>query len=147
MCKVSESEKVPTADVRKEATQILDELGHSLGIKKVRFVAYFLIKVFKALFNRIYVNDEGIQMVGKEVTFSQFNTTNIVMKIYLQLRKLVHEYPILLMPTHRSYMDFLLLSYVCYDCDLPLPVIAAAMGMCPVHSTIHRILTIEYILF
>ena len=48
--------------------------------------------------------------------------------VLLQLRKLIHEYPILLMPTHRSYMDFLLVSYIFYDFDLPLPVIAAAMG-------------------
>ena len=45
-----------------------------------------------------------------------------------QLRHLIHEYPVLLMPTHRSYFDFLLVSYVFYDKDLPLPVIAAAMG-------------------
>jgi 1-acyl-sn-glycerol-3-phosphate acyltransferase len=32
------------------------------------------------------------------------------------------------MPTHRSYMDFLLMSYVFYHYDLPMPVIAAAMG-------------------
>lgn len=42
---------------------------------------------------------------------------------------MISEYPVLLMPTHRSYMDFLLVSYVFYDYDLPLPVIAAAMGM------------------
>lgn len=34
----------------------------------------------------------------------------------------------LVLPTHRSYMDFLLVSYVFYHFDLPLPVIAAAMG-------------------
>ena len=32
------------------------------------------------------------------------------------------------MPTHLSYMDFLLVSYIFYEFDLPLPVIAAAMG-------------------
>lgn len=45
-----------------------------------------------------------------------------------QVRMLIQDYPILLMPTHRSYMDFLLMSYVFYHYDLPLPVIAAAMG-------------------
>ncbi|XP_076321881.1 dihydroxyacetone phosphate acyltransferase-like isoform X1 [Tachypleus tridentatus] len=36
-------------------------------------------------------------------------------------------YPMLLLPTHRSYMDFLLTSYVCYQFNLPLPVIAAGL--------------------
>ena len=48
--------------------------------------------------------------------------------VCLQLRSLIQDYPILVMPTHRSYMDFLLMSYVFYHYDLPLPVIAAAMG-------------------
>ena len=41
---------------------------------------------------------------------------------------MMKEYPVLLMPSHRSYLDFLLVSYVFFHYDLPLPVIAAAMG-------------------
>ena len=33
---------------------------------------------------------------------------------------------IVYLPTHRSYMDFILLTYVCYEYNLPLPCIAAA---------------------
>lgn len=36
--------------------------------------------------------------------------------------------PVLFLPTHRSYADFLLISYLCYTLDIPLPVIAAGMG-------------------
>lgn len=36
-----------------------------------------------------------------------------------------------LLPSHRSYMDFLLMSYILYTYDLPLPVIAAGMGTIP----------------
>ena len=52
-----------------------------------------------------------------------------------QVRTMLKEYPILLMPSHRSYLDFLLMSYVFYHYDLPLPVIAAAMGKNTVAST------------
>ena len=45
-----------------------------------------------------------------------------------QMREAIKEYPVLLMPSHRSYLDFLLMSYVNFHYDLPLPVIAAAMG-------------------
>lgn len=33
---------------------------------------------------------------------------------------------IVYLPTHRSYMDFILLTYLCYDYNIPLPCIAAA---------------------
>ena len=45
-----------------------------------------------------------------------------------QVCSLIPDYPILLMPTHRSYMDFILVSIVFFHYDLPLPVIAAAQG-------------------
>jgi len=48
----------------KEVKEILDEMGHALSMKAIRGFAYFLIKVFKALFKRVYVNEEGVQMVG-----------------------------------------------------------------------------------
>ena len=60
---IASSQKLSTEEVFKEAKSILDELGHTFGINKVRCFAYVLIKVFKSLFERIYVNDEGIQRV------------------------------------------------------------------------------------
>lgn len=33
---------------------------------------------------------------------------------------------IIYLPTHRSYMDFIILTYLCYEYDIPLPCIAAA---------------------
>ncbi|KTF86397.1 hypothetical protein cypCar_00028031 [Cyprinus carpio] len=37
------------------------------------------------------------------------------------------EYPVILMPNHRSYMDFLVLSYIMFTYDLSIPVIAAGI--------------------
>jgi glycerol-3-phosphate O-acyltransferase len=34
---------------------------------------------------------------------------------------------VVFLPTHRSYVDFLLLSYVCFHYNCPLPHIAAGM--------------------
>jgi glycerone phosphate O-acyltransferase len=58
------SENHITQDVLyKEAKDILDEMAHNLSMKATRGFAFALIKVFKALFNRVYVNEDGIQMV------------------------------------------------------------------------------------
>lgn len=55
--------KVPKEELLKEAEAILDEMAHALSLNAVRGFAFFLIKIFKQLFQRIYVNEEGIQMV------------------------------------------------------------------------------------
>ncbi|KAG7218909.1 hypothetical protein INR49_016133 [Caranx melampygus] len=44
-----------------------------------------------------------------------------------QLQQAIQEHPVVLLPSHRSYMDFLLMSYILYTYDLALPVIAAGM--------------------
>lgn len=36
--------------------------------------------------------------------------------------------PVLFVPTHRSYGDFILMSYVCFHYELDVPRIAAGMG-------------------
>jgi len=56
----------------KEVSAILDEMGHALTMKAVRGFAYVLIKVFKALFRRVYVNEEGVQMVRLHFDFLMY---------------------------------------------------------------------------
>ncbi|KAI4798601.1 hypothetical protein KUCAC02_020629 [Chaenocephalus aceratus] len=94
-----------TADVQEEASAILEEMAHSLQLNTVRFFAFSLCKVFKTLFKSICVNEEGIQ----------------------RLQQAIKEHPVVLLPSHRSYMDFLLMSYLLFTYELSLPVIAAGM--------------------
>ncbi|XP_077367578.1 dihydroxyacetone phosphate acyltransferase [Festucalex cinctus] len=92
-------------DVQGEASAILDEMAHRLRLSTVRFLAFTFSKVFKTLFRSVRVNEEGIQ----------------------RLQQAIQEHPVVLLPSHRSYMDFLLMSYILYTYDLALPVIAAGM--------------------
>ncbi|XP_067681176.1 dihydroxyacetone phosphate acyltransferase-like [Haliotis asinina] len=102
---VCQETQLPLSEVTDQAKAVLEEMAHTLRMGAIRGFAFFLVKALKELFRRIYVNEEGIQRV----------------------RSVMKEYPILLMPNHRSYLDFLLMSYVFYSYDLPLPVIASAM--------------------
>ncbi|XP_032877710.1 dihydroxyacetone phosphate acyltransferase isoform X1 [Amblyraja radiata] len=88
-----------------EASDILEKMGHSLRLSIVRFFAFTLSKIFKTLFHKVHVNEEGIQ----------------------KLQQAIQEYPVVVLPSHRSYIDFLMLSYIMYTYDLSLPVIAAGM--------------------
>lgn len=50
--------------IQEEATEILDEMGHSMQLGAVRFFAFTLSKIFKRLFQRVCVNEEGMQRVS-----------------------------------------------------------------------------------
>ncbi|XP_066472693.1 dihydroxyacetone phosphate acyltransferase isoform X2 [Tiliqua scincoides] len=91
--------------IQEEAAEILDEMGHSMHMGVVRFFALTLTKLFKCLFKSICVNEEGMQ----------------------KLQQAIQEHPVVLLPSHRSYIDFLLLSYMLYTYDLALPVIASGI--------------------
>ncbi|KAB5517120.1 hypothetical protein PHYPO_G00185770 [Pangasianodon hypophthalmus] len=100
----AESGEAPEV-VQEEASQVLEEMAHRLQLSTVRFFAFTLSKAFKALYRSVRVNEEGIQ----------------------RLQQAIQEHPVVLLPSHRSYMDFLMMSYVLFTYDLALPVIAAGM--------------------
>lgn len=92
-------------EVREEAVGILEEMSQNLQLGFIRLMAFTLSKVLKRLFTSIYVNMEGLNM----------------------LQQAVQESPVILMPNHRSYVDFLVISYILFAFDIPLPVIAAGI--------------------
>lgn len=92
-------------EIEKEAKQILQEMGHNMQVCAIRGFGFVLSKLGRELFTGVYVNEDGAQ----------------------KLKKIVPEYPILFMPTHRSYVDFLLVSFICFQFNLPVPVIAAGL--------------------
>uniref|UniRef100_A0A669C2V8 Glyceronephosphate O-acyltransferase n=1 Tax=Oreochromis niloticus TaxID=8128 RepID=A0A669C2V8_ORENI len=102
---VSKEKGVTSDEVTGEAAAILEEMAQRLQLSTVRFFAFTLSKVFKTLFRSICINEEGLQ----------------------RLQQAIHNHPVVLLPSHRSYMDFLLMSYILYTYDLALPVIAAGM--------------------
>lgn len=91
--------------IQERASVLLEEMAHCLQLKTVRFFAFMLSKAFKSLYRRVCVNEEGVQ----------------------RLQQAIQEHPVVLLPSHRSYIDFLMMSYLLYNYDLALPVIAAGM--------------------
>ncbi|MBZ3884619.1 Dihydroxyacetone phosphate acyltransferase [Sciurus carolinensis] len=91
--------------LHEEACEILDEMSHKLRLGVIRFYAFALNKIFQQIFSKVCVNEEGIQ----------------------KLQRAIQEHPVVLLPSHRSYIDFLMLCFLLYNYDLPVPVIAAGM--------------------
>ncbi|XP_014661369.1 PREDICTED: dihydroxyacetone phosphate acyltransferase-like isoform X2 [Priapulus caudatus] len=105
IAQLSEREGKSETELRQEAEEIISEMGHEKGMAAIRVFAIALTNTWRHMYRGIYVNKGNI----------------------LKVRELCKDHPVVFMPCHRSYMDFLLMSYICYAYDLPCPVITAGM--------------------
>lgn len=89
-------------DVIVEARKIVDEMAHQFDQKYVRMLGYVVIKVFARIYKHIFYNSDAVDNLS-----------------------VVKTHPTLLLPLHRSYMDFLLVSIICFHTNIQLPAVAA----------------------
>ncbi|XP_076045200.1 dihydroxyacetone phosphate acyltransferase isoform X2 [Oratosquilla oratoria] len=89
----------------KEASTILDQMGHTQDISNIRKFGVLLPKIMKRIYSRVMINEDGIE----------------------KIKACIPDTPVVILPTHRSYADFLLVSYITFHYNLPCPVIAAGM--------------------
>ncbi|RVE56045.1 hypothetical protein OJAV_G00232120 [Oryzias javanicus] len=94
-------------EVEEEARNILGEMSQNLQLGFIRLMGYTFNKVFKRLYSSIFVNMEGLN----------------------RLHQATQENPVILMPNHRSYIDFLVISFIMFCYDIPIPVIAAGIPL------------------
>ena len=85
----------------RETVSIIRSLETRFDHSTVRFFGYTLQKLFSSMFERIYVNEDMLRKLGRI------------------------DAPVLLLPTHRSYLDFLMLSYVLFAYHVKVPFIVA----------------------
>ncbi|XP_077409640.1 dihydroxyacetone phosphate acyltransferase isoform X2 [Vanacampus margaritifer] len=106
MVEVAMETGTPPEAVRTQAAAILEEMSQKLQLGFVRLMGFMLSKVLKRIYSSIYVNMDA-----------------------LHLRKAAAEGPVILLPNHRSYTDFLVISYIMFTYDIPLPVIASGLAL------------------
>ena len=70
----------------------------------IRLFAYVFPKIYRKIYDEILVDTRGVEKV----------------------REAVVKGPVIFLPTHRSYIDFLIISYVTFANKLPSPHICAA---------------------
>lgn len=97
--------------VREQIKTILDEIAFKRNMAVIRFLGAVMEKMVALATQGIYVNPKAILKVKN--TLSEGKST------------------VLYLPSHRSYADFVLMSYVCFSYDLEIPAIAAGMGKTP----------------
>lgn len=101
----SKTENRKPEDVQKEVTNLLLEIGFARSLKTIRTLGVVLNFFLTRICEGLYVNQTSLRRLKTEV----------------------HGTPVLYLPSHRSYADFILISYVCFTNQIEIPGIAAGM--------------------
>lgn len=81
--------------------------GARFSMFVIRTMGWMLGKVWRRLFSTVDVNE-----------------TNI-----LHARDVALEKPLVLLPSHKSHVDYLMMSYICFAYNLPIPIICAGENL------------------
>jgi glycerol-3-phosphate O-acyltransferase len=100
------TEQIKTDADRKEAATIFKKMSSDIRPGMVKAFGYSLRKIWKSIYEKLVVDDKAIKKLKK-------------------LAGNKKRGPILYMPTHRSYIDFLVLSYILFSYGMEVPYIAA----------------------
>ncbi len=101
-----ETEK-PTDAVYLEAQEILQKIAADPNYSFIDFWNVTLKWAFKNIYEGLQIDKAGLEVV----------------------KKIAKEHPIILVPSHRSHVDYLLLSYIFYNENLSIPMIAAGENL------------------
>lgn len=113
----------PIKQLEQQARAIIDEIGLDRNMAIIRWCGIAITAIGKRICDGFYVNSTSMANVRKEMGHC----------------------PVLYLPSHRSYMDFILMSYICYYYDIEIPGIAAGMG--ELKSNIHSIFMLNLLLY
>ncbi|CAH2250875.1 jg10239 [Pararge aegeria aegeria] len=91
--------------LKKEVLEYLEEIALDSKTHVMRWMGIVFLKVCFMMKIGVFVNEPAI----------------------LKLKSTMGKNPVIFLPTHRSYADFCLTTYLCYHYDISLPAVAAGM--------------------
>ncbi|OQR94316.1 fatty acyl-CoA reductase [Thraustotheca clavata] len=103
--KVRANPKLTAREVDAEALSILNRMASNIDYSAARKAGWLLRKVWRHMYDKIVVDEAGLETIRNLVK--------------------VREGPLILIPTHRSYMDFLMMTYLFFAYNIPIPYVLA----------------------
>ncbi len=103
----SESRKIPIWKIHKEADAYLDEIAANYSPAIIRILSLAVKWLINIMFEGVTVN---IEVLNKA-------------------RSMAQKGPLILVPCHKSHIDYLILSYVLYHNNMPCPHVAAGKNL------------------
>lgn len=103
----SKKRDIPIQKIRKEAEGYLDEIAANYNIAVIRIFASVIKWVISTMFEGVTVNNDVLNKV----------------------KSMSKKGPLILVPCHKSHIDYLILSYTLYKNNMPCPHIAAGKNL------------------
>jgi glyceronephosphate O-acyltransferase len=88
-----------------EAMEMLNEIGFDHKLIVTRALGTIIGKMMNQIYTSVLVNEASVE----------------------RLRSSLGNTQVLYLPSHRSYADFMLMSFICFSYNIEIPVIAAGM--------------------
>ncbi|WDP88796.1 MAG: 1-acyl-sn-glycerol-3-phosphate acyltransferase [Desulfobacter sp.] len=97
----------PLRRVNKKAAGYINEIAANYSLRTINFLNWLLTWVFNNIFEGVSVNQDEIN----------------------RMRETYTQAPLILLPCHKSHLDYLLLPYVMFRNNMPCPHIAAGKNL------------------
>lgn len=104
---IARAKQLSMETVEKRARKNLKEICSDIRFTLVELWNYFLTWLFNRFFDGVQVDQAGIR----------------------EIKRAAKDSPIVLVPSHKSHVDYLIFSYVFYHNDLSLPLVCAGNNL------------------
>ena len=108
----------------KRAEHIVQGMASDMNKNRARPAAYLLRKMWRSLYDSVNVDEVGL---GRVRSLLEGSTDSSEGGDTGEKKK--KKGTVIFVPTHRSYVDFIILSYIFFAYNMPLPYIAAGDWM------------------
>jgi glycerol-3-phosphate O-acyltransferase len=103
----AETHRMSLAEVRAAAERCIDEISADPSPNWLRFYSAVVGWILRTLFDGVTMNLDGLAAV----------------------KRMALRGPVVYVPSHKSHVDYLILSYMLYHHDMPCPLIAAGKNL------------------
>lgn len=107
LAEYSDRKKIPLQKTHKKAAGYIREIAANYNLRVINFGNFLLTWVFKTIFDGFVVDQSEIQ----------------------RMREASKDAPLILVPCHKSHLDYLLLPYIMFRNNMPCPHIAAGKNL------------------
>jgi glycerol-3-phosphate O-acyltransferase len=103
----SQARNMPIQKVQKKASAFLDEIAANYNIIVIKLASMTLKWFLNTMFDGVTINEDGLNRV----------------------KNMSKKGPVIFIPCHKSHIDYLILSYLMYNNNMPCPHIAAGKNL------------------
>jgi glycerol-3-phosphate O-acyltransferase len=103
----SKSRDIPMYEVRKKADGYIEEIAAGYNPAYIKAFSVIVGWIIHTMFDGVTVNNDALNKV----------------------KRLALKGPLILIPCHKSHIDYLILSYLLYHNNMPVPLVAAGKNL------------------